>query len=333
MRLLVVGIDGLDARLCKEWQAKLPMISSFFKSGSVRSVVPTMPPITPVSWATVHTGTNPRSKRRQKGHGVLGFTKRPGVPFTLEDAGHPTLWELIGDDYTVGVLHMPMLVPIPQFFGGKVNGFVIGDRPLSHWVGKGVQTGRTVWPGDLAEIAAEIPCWPVDIEPEYAKKIGPAKKMALGLDLWEKVEQRRCDGVKTLLENGYQDIEVLAVGSSVVDRMSHVAHHLGEGWRGRMLPAFKIADRLMARLYEEHKPETMMLVSDHGVSPTPGGKMWGHSRHAIVAGLGREFGKGWVQSPPRSVACFAPTVMQVLGIPKQRWAHMEGQVATELFVG
>jgi len=331
MKLLVVGIDGLDARLCKKWKKRLPGIGQFFEHGSIRSVKPTMPPITPISWTTVHTGMNPRSKRRPGGHGVLGFRKRKGVPFLLEDAGHKTIWELIGTDYRVGVIHMPMMIPVPPFFGGKINGFVIADRPLGHWVGrKEVQTKRTVWPEDLAEMAAQVACWPVDIDPAYSRKSNPAAKMKLGTALWKKVEQRRPEGVKMILEK--YPVDVLAVGSSIVDRMCHVAHHLGQkGWHQRIRPAFETADRLIMELIVATRPDNVMLVSDHGVSPQPGGKLWGHSLHATVAGLGSRFGTGWVNKPKRSVACFAPTVMEVLGIPKDRWDHMQGRVATELF--
>ncbi len=71
-RVIVLGFDGLDPlileRLVRE--GKLPNFASLMQSGDFRPLGTTVPPLSPVAWATFTTGMNPG------GHGIFDFVHR-----------------------------------------------------------------------------------------------------------------------------------------------------------------------------------------------------------------------------------------------------------------
>ncbi|WP_158855671.1 alkaline phosphatase family protein [Halorhabdus sp. CUG00001] len=69
MDLAVVGVDGLDPGLIREWRAELPTLSRLISEGGFGEMQSSYPPLTCLAWSTLVTG-------KQGGkHGVFGFTK------------------------------------------------------------------------------------------------------------------------------------------------------------------------------------------------------------------------------------------------------------------
>jgi len=60
-KVVILGFDGADARLVKQWmdEGKLPNLAKLRDDGSFSALQPTNPPQTPVSWSSFATGTNP----------------------------------------------------------------------------------------------------------------------------------------------------------------------------------------------------------------------------------------------------------------------------------
>jgi predicted AlkP superfamily phosphohydrolase/phosphomutase len=60
-KVVILGFDGADARLVKQWmdEGKLPHLAQLRADGSFSDLQPTNPPQTPVSWSSFATGTNP----------------------------------------------------------------------------------------------------------------------------------------------------------------------------------------------------------------------------------------------------------------------------------
>jgi predicted AlkP superfamily phosphohydrolase/phosphomutase len=60
-KVVILGFDGADARLVKQWmdEGKLPNLARLRDDGSFSDLRPTNPPQTPVSWSSFATGTNP----------------------------------------------------------------------------------------------------------------------------------------------------------------------------------------------------------------------------------------------------------------------------------
>ncbi len=71
-KVLVLGLDGLDARLVERGLAegKLPHLSRLRERGGYSRLLSSVPPQSPTAWASVITGTNPGK------HGIFDFIQR-----------------------------------------------------------------------------------------------------------------------------------------------------------------------------------------------------------------------------------------------------------------
>jgi hypothetical protein len=74
-RTIVLGFDGLDPDLTEAWMAegKLPHFAALAKTGHYQRLGTTVPPQSPVAWASFATGNNPGR------HRIFDFLQRdPG---------------------------------------------------------------------------------------------------------------------------------------------------------------------------------------------------------------------------------------------------------------
>jgi predicted AlkP superfamily phosphohydrolase/phosphomutase len=71
-RVIVLGFDGLDPGIVEQLAraGKLPHLAGLMERGDHRPLGTTVPPLSPVAWATFTTGTNPG------GHGIFDFVHR-----------------------------------------------------------------------------------------------------------------------------------------------------------------------------------------------------------------------------------------------------------------
>jgi len=71
-KVIVLGFDGVDARLTEKWmnEGKLPNLARLRQEGTFRSLRPTLPAQTPVSWSTFSTGIDPGRT------GIFDFLRR-----------------------------------------------------------------------------------------------------------------------------------------------------------------------------------------------------------------------------------------------------------------
>src|SRR5688500_15177225 len=71
-RVIVLGFDGVDAKLTEQWmnEGKLPNLAKLRENGTFRPLRPTLPAQTPVSWSTFTTGIDPGRT------GIFDFLRR-----------------------------------------------------------------------------------------------------------------------------------------------------------------------------------------------------------------------------------------------------------------
>ncbi len=79
-KAVVLGFDGVDPDLVKQWLDELPHIKKLSQSGTLMPLGTTNPPESPVAWASFATGTNPGK------HGIFDFLKRDAEHY-LPDIG------------------------------------------------------------------------------------------------------------------------------------------------------------------------------------------------------------------------------------------------------
>jgi predicted AlkP superfamily phosphohydrolase/phosphomutase len=77
-RLIILGIDGMDPQLLKQFmrEGKMPNFARLAEQGSFRQLTTSIPPQSPVAWSNLITGMN------AGGHGIFDFIHRD--PKTLE---------------------------------------------------------------------------------------------------------------------------------------------------------------------------------------------------------------------------------------------------------
>jgi len=75
-RIIVLGIDAMDANFLERHWASLPNLDHLRRTGDFRRMATTIPPQSPVAWSTFITGLDPG------GHGIFDFVHRD--PHTLQ---------------------------------------------------------------------------------------------------------------------------------------------------------------------------------------------------------------------------------------------------------
>jgi len=77
-KLIILGIDGMDPQLLKQFMAegRMPNFSALAQKGSFRLLTTSIPPQSPVAWSNLITGMN------AGGHGIFDFIHRD--PHTLQ---------------------------------------------------------------------------------------------------------------------------------------------------------------------------------------------------------------------------------------------------------
>src|SRR5690606_15688472 len=93
-KVVVLGFDGVDPDLVREWLPHLPNIRKLSESGTLTELGTTNPPESPVAWSSFATGMNPGR------HGIFDFLRRdPETYFPeigLVEVNRPEfLWGLI----------------------------------------------------------------------------------------------------------------------------------------------------------------------------------------------------------------------------------------------
>ena len=107
-RVLILGVDGLDPGLVQQFMdaGELPNFEQFMTTGDFKPLTTTMPPLSPVAWATFITGLDPG------GHGIFDFVHRDPstiLPQSSMSRTLPPKWQL-----TLG----PWVLPLSQ---GKIE--------------------------------------------------------------------------------------------------------------------------------------------------------------------------------------------------------------------
>src|SRR5512145_2042708 len=71
-KVIVIGIDGMDPRLCQRMmqEGQLPNLSKLSAAGGFSSLGTSIPPQSPVAWANFINGSGPGS------HGIFDFIHR-----------------------------------------------------------------------------------------------------------------------------------------------------------------------------------------------------------------------------------------------------------------
>ncbi len=164
-KVVVLGFDGVDPDLVRQWIDELPNIRRLSQSGTLSDLGTTNPPESPVAWASFATGTNPGK------HGIFDFLRRDpttyfpdiglvtrekprflgsiplkGPKVTNNRRGVPYWKRLDQAGISTRNLRMPLELPVTPLQHGKT------------WAGLGVPDVGGTW-GTYHYLASDLSQW------------------------------------------------------------------------------------------------------------------------------------------------------------------------------
>lgn len=240
-KVVVIGFDGADPRLCREYMDKglLPNLSALAREGEFKELDPPIPSMSPVSWSSFAVGGDPGQ------HGVFDFvTRRPepvsyfpvpesfvgqippkfvfGLPVRMPKAinlrGGTAFWDYAAQD---GIKTALMLVPVtfappelpngvsvaglgvPDLCGTQATYFFVTNDPGTLKLAKDTEFG-----GKIAPLAKEGDRY-------VSRLLGPRSP------IWkqekEKLEKKVAQLKKRLNENGLDRSEKMTLEEEIRD--------------------------------------------------------------------------------------------------------------------
>lgn len=312
MRLLIIGMDGMDSLYVHEHVDELPTLKRFMDEGALLRVNSVKECITGPAWMSIYTGVQPSV------HGIKQWQRKerggPVAGYTWDASKSKTIWEILSEEFRLGVLFMPLTFP-----ARRINGFMISGFPAP-W--KATKTNRrikpwrrSVFPKSIAEYAEKYPTDMVDVVGD--RRAGENEKVMAA------VADGKVECAKRLTEEF--EVDILAICFTMIDRTLHYLpfNAMGETWEQIAARWYQRADKTIADLMKHYDPIDTVVVSDHG------GKDRGHTYHAIFAGLGESFAGGW-RDTDKDITMVAPTLLYVLGIDRSMSQHMQGEIAFDM---
>jgi predicted AlkP superfamily phosphohydrolase/phosphomutase len=263
VRLLVLGLDGGDARLLERLAAEghVPRLEALRRSSRRSALRSTLPPATLPAWTSFLCAAPPGE------HGVIDQLVHPAGSYALRPASGsmrrlPTFLEtLAARGLRVASLGVPGTHPPGRALGLCVAGF---DSPGASHAG-----ARAVWPPDARGELARLGGWRYAVVNE--QRSGEARLEALSRALVADLEVKE-RVASWALGRGPWDVFFLHLQASDT-AAHHLWHTYDEGsprWRGParrdLLPAvFRRLDALVGRVLDQTPGAAVLALSDHGM--------------------------------------------------------------------
>jgi len=163
-RVIVLGLDGLDPKLCEKFMAedKMPNFKRLSEQGSFRRLKTTLPAMSPVAWSSFATGVNPGKHNifdflapdRKTYLPVLSSTKIREPEKTLKLGKYriplkkpeiqllrrsQPFWKILGDHWIFSqIIRVPITFPPEKFYGAQLSAMCVPDL-------RGSQGSYTYW--------------------------------------------------------------------------------------------------------------------------------------------------------------------------------------------
>lgn len=131
MKTLLVGIDALGPAVLDLFEeGELEALESLRASGASGTLESQIPPWTASAWPSIYTGKNPGK------HGVFGFLDFDGYDWSVVNATHVrarAIWEYLDfHGLSSVVVNVPVTHPPVPFDGALIPGYVAPENPTCH---------------------------------------------------------------------------------------------------------------------------------------------------------------------------------------------------------
>lgn len=236
---LLVGVDGACASVLEPlFEAdRLPHLQSLFDEGVAGSLTAQLPPWSPSAWPSLYTGVNPG------GHGAFGDDTE--TPADRTRVREHALWELVGQTGRRSVVvNVPLTDPPPTFDGALVPGESGSAEPRCHPDGL------------LSTLQSELGAYRVT-KPTGLDRDGR-------VEWYERLTRMRGRAFRYLADRMDPDFGFLQFRQT-----DTVFHELPED-RDAVRSVFEAVDEEIGRVLAACDPETVLVVSAHGIGPCEG---------------------------------------------------------------
>jgi len=241
---LLVGVDGAcPSVLDRLFEAGVaPTLATFFDSAATGPLESQLPPWTPSAWPSIYTGVNPGK------HGVFGFLTFDGYDWdvvTGDDVREHAVWELLGQrGLSSVVVNVPVTHPPGEFPGALVPGYVAPEKPTCHP------------PGLLDDLLSAVPGYRV-----YPRETDDRTE---SLASYCDCVRSRGDAAAYLVDRFDPDF-----GFVQFQAPDTVFHQYPGDWDA-VEQVYAAVDDAFERLLDDCDPDTVLIVSDHGIGEYEG---------------------------------------------------------------
>ena len=239
MKTLLLGLDGTCRSILSPLldEGVMPRLDALFDEGTSGALTSQLPPWTPSAWPSLYTGVNPGK------HGVFGFLRFDGYDWDVvnrSDVEAFALWELLDrHGLTSVVVNVPVTHPAREFDGALIPGYIAPESPDCHPDGL------------LADVE--------DAVGEY-DVYGPLDKSG-ETDLDEAADHARQRGEAFCYLADRFDPDFGFLEFQQTDSVFHARPDDDEAIRR----IYGAVDDAIGRVLDAHDPETVLVVSDHGM--------------------------------------------------------------------
>jgi len=244
IQTLLVGLDGacrevLDPLLA---DGRLPALASVFEDGVVAPLESQIPPWTPSAWPSMYTGVNPGK------HGVFDFLTFQGYDWRVVDRSHVrehALWELLDRRGLASVVvNVPVTAPPLPFDGALLPGYVAPEDPTGHPAGV------------LDRVREELGDYRV-----YAPEDVTGEEQ---VEWYQRLVRMRGEAFRFLAADLDPDFGFLQF-----QQTDTVFHERPED-DAAVRAVYQTVDEELGKTLAACDPDTVVVVSDHGIGPLDG---------------------------------------------------------------
>ena len=247
MRTLLIGIDAACSRVLDPlFEAGVtPTLRDIFQDGVSGTLDSQIPPWTPSAWPSVYTGVNPGK------HGAFSFLSFDGYDWDVVNRGDVdeyALWELLDEQgYSSVVVNVPVTYPPGEIDGAIVPGYTAPEDPDCHP------------DGILEDVREEIGEY--RIYGERADGDDPSDEQ---LASYRELTRMRGEAFRYLADRFDPDF------GFVQFQQTDTVFHEHPDRRDVIEDVYSAVDEQVAAILDEHDPDTVLIVSDHGIGEYDG---------------------------------------------------------------
>ncbi|WP_049923648.1 alkaline phosphatase family protein [Halopiger djelfimassiliensis] len=244
LRLLVVGLDAACRPVLEPLfeSGATPTLERLFETGTSGPLESQIPPWTASAWPSLYTGKNPGK------HGVYDFLSFDGYDWDVVNSTHVRerpVWELLSEHGVSSVVvNVPVTHPSREFDGALLPGMTAPEDPVCH-------------PEGILE-DVKLACGDYRIYPQS----GPEPDRSI--DGYERTIELRGKAFRYLcrrIDPGFGFLQFQQTDS---------VFHERPGDKAAIEAVYREVDRQLAETIEETDPDTVLVVSDHGMGRVSG---------------------------------------------------------------